>query len=136
MPRTTTKGIRLTEDELQRVEQLRAHFPEHNSAAELLRHATLLGVMVLATHAPQPEQTPYANYRPDELVALLKPRLMPAIDFLVEHGALLKVFPKQVGDGLPTPAMAVMHQGQDDPPAIDEAAAGHLEGLGSGFMDD
>jgi len=136
MPRTTTKGVRLTEDELQRVEELRAHFPEHSSEAELLRHATLLGVMVLATHAPQPDQTPYANYRPDELVALLKPRLMPAIDFLVEHGALPRVFPMQAVDGLPTPAMAVTDQRQDDPPAIDEAIAGDLEGLGSGFMDD
>lgn len=136
MPRTTTKGVRLTDDELQRVEQLRAHFPEHSSEAELLRHATLLGVMVLATHAPQPDQTPYVNYRPDDLVALLKPRLMPAIDFLIERGALPKVFPRQAADGLQLRAIAVTQQGQDDAPAIDEAVAGHLEGLGSDFMDD
>jgi hypothetical protein len=136
MSRTTTKGVRLTDVELQRVEQLRAHFPEYSSDADLLRHATLLGVMVLATYVPQPEVPPYANYRPEDLVALLKPRLMPAIDFLIERGALPKVFPRQTADDLQVRAIAGTQQEQGDEVAIDEAVAGDLEGLGSHFMDD
>lgn len=136
MTRTTTKGVRLTDDELQRVEQLRAHFPEYSSDADLLRHATLLGVMVLATYVPQPEAPPYANYRPEDLVALLRPRLMPAIDFLIERGALPRVFPRHAADDLQMRAIAATQPEPDTEVAIDEAVAGDLEGLGSGFMDD
>jgi len=136
MSRTTTKGVRLTNDELQRVEQLRAHFPEYSSDADLLRHATLLEVMVLATYVPQPEAPPYAHYGPDDLVALLKPRLMPAIDFLIEHGALPNVFPRHAADDLQMRAIAGTQPEHDDAAAIDEAVAGDLEGLGSHFMDD
>src|SRR5262245_23030875 len=82
---TVTKGIRLTEDELTRVRNLLPQYPECSSEAELLRQATLLGVYVLAAQAIG--QPAHAGYQPGELVALLKYRVLPAIDFLFEQGA-------------------------------------------------
>src|SRR6266511_1745877 len=88
MPRTTNKGIRFTDAELERIEKLRAQLPEYSSEADLLHHAALLGILLLATYATRPDLPLYAGYGPDDLAALLKPRLMPAIDFLIERGAL------------------------------------------------
>src|SRR5262249_42543485 len=92
MPRTTNKGIRFTGAELERIEKLRAQLPEYSSEADLLHHAALLGILVLATYATRPDLPMYASYGPNDLAALLKPRLMPAIDFLIERGALPMLF--------------------------------------------
>src|SRR6266540_7441160 len=92
MPRTTNKGVRFTDAELARIEKLRAQLPEYSSEADLLHHAALLGILLLATYATRPDLPLYAGYGPDDLAALLKPRLMPAIDFLLERGALLVLF--------------------------------------------
>ena len=78
--RTTTKGARFTDDELRRVEQLRAQPREYSSEADLLRHAALLGTLVLALYAARLGLAPYAGHAPGDLAALLKPRLMPALD--------------------------------------------------------
>src|SRR6266511_2183687 len=82
---TVTKGIRLTEDELIRVRHLLPQYPECASEAELLRQATLLGVYVLAAQATG--HPTHGGYHTGELVALLKYRVLPAIDFLFEHDA-------------------------------------------------
>src|SRR5919204_5630276 len=82
---TVTKGIRLTEDELAHVRNLIPQYPECSSEAELLRQATLIGVYVLAAQATG--HPAHGGYQPGELVALLKYRVLPAIDFLFEHGA-------------------------------------------------
>src|SRR5262245_43965705 len=82
---TVTKGIRLTGDELRHVRSLLPQYPECASEAELLRQATLLGVYVLAAQATG--HPAHGGYQPDELVALLKYRVLPAIDFLFEHDA-------------------------------------------------
>src|SRR5215207_6323488 len=82
---TATKGIRLTPDELGHVGKLLAQYPECASEAELLRQATLIGLYVLAAQATG--QPAHGGYSPAELVALLKYRVLPAIDFLFEHDA-------------------------------------------------
>src|SRR5215213_2042290 len=82
---TVTKGIRLTGDELTRVRNLLPQYPECASEAELLRQATLLGVYVLAAQATG--HPVHGGYQPSELVALLKYRVLPAIDFLFAHDA-------------------------------------------------
>lgn len=126
MPRTTNKGIRFTDEELTQVGLLRAQLPEYSSEADLLRHAALLGMLVLATSARRPGLPRYAGYAPDDLAALLRSRLMPAIDFLLGHGAL--------------PAMlAQRHEAEPElpsAPAIAEAVVAELEGLGTGFMEE
>jgi hypothetical protein len=82
---TTTKGVRLTPEELVHVGKLLAQYPECASEAELLRQATLIGVYVLAAQATR--QPAYAGYQPGDLAALLKERVLPAIDFLFAHDA-------------------------------------------------
>jgi hypothetical protein len=82
---TVTKGVRLTPEELDHVGKLLAQYPECASEAELLRQATLIGLYVLAAQAIG--QPAHGGYQPDELIALLKYRVLPAIDFLFEHDA-------------------------------------------------
>src|SRR4051812_26337361 len=82
---TVTKGVRLTPDELEHVGMLLGQYPECASEAELLRQATLIGLCVLAAQATG--QPAHGGYQPDELIALLKYRVLPAIDFLFAHDA-------------------------------------------------
>jgi hypothetical protein len=82
---TVTKGVRLTPDELGHAGKLLAQYPECASEAELLRQATLIGLYVLAAQATG--QPTHGGYQSDELVALLKYRVLPAIDFLFAHDA-------------------------------------------------
>ena len=136
MPRTTNKGVRFTDDELTRIEKLRAQLTEYSSEADLLHHAALLGILVLATYATRPDMVPYAGYGADDLAALLKPRLMPAIDFLIARGALPMVFTMQLTSGLGAATTAIADSERDGETMIDAAVADDLESLGSGFMDD
>jgi hypothetical protein len=136
MPRTTNKGIRFTDDELRHIQQLRPQLPEYSSEADLLHHAALLGVLVLATYATRPGLPAYAGYVPDDLAALLRPRLMPAIDFLQGQGALPAMW---TAPGTSDLGATATETAQVEPmalPAIDEGAVEDLEGLGTGFMDD
>jgi hypothetical protein len=135
MPRTTNKGVRFTDEELSHVEKLLAQLPEYSTESDLLHHAALLGILVLATQATRPGMSPYAGYRPDDLAALLKPRLMPAINFLIERGALPMWFMMQLGNS-PALTGTMTSEEPDTKMRIDEAAAEDLEGLGTGFMDD
>jgi len=82
---TVTKGVRLTPDELVHVGMLLTQYPECASEAELLRQATLIGLYVLAAQATG--QPAHGGYQPDELIALLKYRVLPAIDFLFAYDA-------------------------------------------------
>jgi hypothetical protein len=136
MPRTTNKGVRFTDEELQHVQNLLAQFPEYSSESDLLHHAAILGILVLATYASRPGSSAYAGYPPDDLAALLKPRLMPAINFLIERGALPMLFAAQLTGGFSLSAPIVTAEERGAETAIDEAAAEDLEGLGTGFMDD
>jgi hypothetical protein len=129
---TVTKGVRLTPDELEHVGKLLAQYPECASEAELLRQATLIGVYVLAAQATG--QPAYAGYQPGDLAALLKYRVLPAIDFLFEHDAYPALYRlRTVGDGtvqLPRPAV-----GDAASTHIAAEAAGELNDLGTGFME-
>jgi hypothetical protein len=82
---TVTKGVRLTPEELAHVGMLLTQYPECASEAELLRQATLIGLYVLAAQATG--QPAHGGYQPDALIALLKYRVLPAIDFLFAHDA-------------------------------------------------
>ena len=132
-PRVTiTKGVRLTPDELVHVGKLLAHYPECASEAELLRQATLIGVYVLAAQATG--QPAHGGYQPGDLVALLKYRVLPAIDFLFEHDAYPALYRLRKADTgaaqLPSPTVdgaASMHSAAE--------AAGELNDLGTGFME-
>ena len=129
---TVTKGVRLTPEELAHVGMLLTQYPECGSEAELLRQATLIGLYVLAAQATG--QPAHGGYQPDELVALLKYRVLPAIDFLFAHDAYPALY------RMPTVASAT-----EAPPAsatqgtmstqIAAEAAEELGDLGTGFME-
>jgi hypothetical protein len=129
---TATKGIRLTPDELDHVGKLLVQYPECANEAEFLRQATLIGLYVLAAQATG--QPAHGGYQPDELVALLKYRVLPAIDFLFAHDAYPALY------RMPTVASAT-----EAPPAsptqgtpstqIAAQAADDLGDLGTGFME-
>jgi hypothetical protein len=110
--------------------------PEYSSEAELLHHAALLGILVLSTYATRPDLPPYAGYHPDDLAALLKPRLMPAIDFLIERGALPMLFLAHLDRSSAQLATTVIPEERDAAAMIDEVVAEDLEGLGTDFMDE
>ena len=129
---TVTKGVRLTPDELTHAGKLLAQYPECASEAELLRQATLIGLYVLAAQATG--QPAYAGYQPGDLAALLKYRVLPAIDFLFEHDAYPALYRlRTAGSGaaeLPSPTVdgaASTHSAAE--------AAGELNDLGTGFME-
>jgi hypothetical protein len=129
---TTTKGVRLTPEELVHVGKLLPHYPECASEAEFLRQATLIGLYVLAAQATG--EPAHGGHQPDELVALLKYRVLPAIDFLFAHDAYPALYRlRTAGSGaaeLPSPTVdgaASTHSAAE--------AAGELNDLGTGFME-
>src|SRR6266545_5254249 len=130
---TVSKGIRLTEAELEHVQKLLPQYPECASEAELLRQATLIGLYVLAAQATA--QPAYGGYRPDELVALLKYRVLPAIDFLFERDAFPALYrlraASSAGAETPTP-----EEGSATGTQIVAEAAEELGDLGTDFMDE
>jgi len=99
----------------------------------LLRQATLLGVYVLAAQATG--QPAHGGYQPGELVALLKYRVLPAIDFLFAHDAYPALYrTREIAVVEPLPSEAT---GSDTvSTAIIPNAAAFLGEIGTGFMDD
>jgi hypothetical protein len=132
---TVTKGIRLTPDELGHAGKLLAQYPECASEAELLRQATRIGLYVLAAQATG--QPAHGGYQPDELVALLKYRVLPVIDFLFEHDAYPALYRvREAGEPIQDlPASAT--QGATSRQIATEAAeaAEELGDLGTGFRE-
>jgi len=129
---TVTKGIRLTEDELAHVRNLIPQYPECASEAELLRQATLLGVYVLAAQATG--QPAHGGYQPDKLVSLLKYRVLPAIDFLYEHGAYPALYRTREVAVVEPPASEVTGSNTMSTEIIPNAAA-FLGEIGTEFME-
>ena len=117
---TVTKGIRLTPDELVHVGKLLTQYPECASEAELLRQAT--------------GQPAHGGYEPDELVALLKYRVLPAIDFLFEHNAYPALYRLRVaGSTIEEPPGSTVEGATSTQIAAE--AAEELGDLGTGFME-
>jgi len=129
---TVTKGVRLTPDELAHVGKLLAQYPECASEAELLRQATLIGLYVLDAQATG--QPAHGGYPPAELVALLKYRVLPAIDFLFEHDAYPALYRVPVAGTAIEELPASETQGATSTQIAAEAAA-DLGDLGTGFME-
>lgn len=130
---TVTKGIRLTGDELARIRNLLPQYPECASEAELLRQATLIGVYVLAAQAT--DHPAYGGYQPGELVALLKYRVLPAIDFLFAHDAYPALYRTREVGVAELPASEVTGSDTMSTAIIPNAAA-FLGEIGTEFMDD
>ena len=129
---TFNKGIRFTDEELAQADALLAQFPEFRSQAEVLHQAALIGLLVLATQATCPGLLLYAGYKADDLAALLKYRLMSAIEFLTTQQAMPATTGKPMGSH-DAPAAASIASVVSTTIALD--AAEGLDDLGAGFMD-
>ena len=140
--RTNPVPIRLTAEERARCTALLAHFPELANLSDVLRQALTLGTLMMAVQATRPGQPmPYAGYAPDDLAALLAPRLLPALAFLQAQGALAfgmvspstTVSPTLVSqDGLDQRREGV----EDDTRRyINQDAADELAAIGTDFLD-
>jgi hypothetical protein len=132
MPKTTNKGIRFTDEELQRADALLVQLVEFRSESDLLHHAAVIGLLVLATQATRPGLPAYAGYEPDDLAALLKYRLMPAVDFLIEWNALPISLQQPAAHSDEPPAREAA--GNADTTIVPDAAEG-LGDLGTSFME-
>jgi hypothetical protein len=123
--RTTPVPVRLTETEHARLLALLAHYPELHTISDVLRQALTLGTLLMAVQATRPGQpAPYAGYTPDDLVALLASRLLPALAFLQTQGALPVLWA--------APAEAPSFSGEA---AIDSGVAEDLAAMGTDFLD-
>lgn len=129
---TVTKGIRLTENELAHVGKLLPQYPECASEAELLRQASLIGLYVLAAQARG--QPAHGGYQPDELVSLLKYRVLPTIDFLFEHDAFPALYRLRAASSAAAEA-PISKEGSTGTQIVAEAAD-ELGDLGTGFIDE
>jgi len=110
-----------------------AMLSDSETTAELLRQATLLGVYVLAAQATG--HPAHGGYQPGELVALLKYRVLPAIDCLFEQGAYPTLYRTREVAAAPPPAFEVTGSDTLSTEIIQDAAA-FLGELGTEFMGD
>jgi hypothetical protein len=140
--RTNPVPIRLTAEERARCAALLAHFPELANLSDVLRQALTLGTLMMAVQATRPGQPmPYGGYAPDDLAALLVPRLLPALAFLQAQGALAPCMPS------PPPAISQTMVNQDGLDQrsevveddtrryINQDAADELAAIGTDFLD-
>lgn len=137
--RTNPIPIRLTAEERARCTALLAHFPELANLSDVLRQALTLGTLMMAVQATRPGQPmPYAGYAPDDLAALLAPRLLPALAFLQSRG--------EVGVVAPFASEAIATSEGDAQPDVggdlsraasyfNQAAADELAAIGTDFLD-
>jgi hypothetical protein len=123
--RTTPVPVRLTDTEHARLLALLAHYPELHTISDVLRQALTLGTLLMAVQATRPGQRDrYAGYAPDDLAALLAPRLLPALAFLQGQGALPVLW------AAPPEAPRLSEEA-----AIDSAVAEDLAAMGTDFLD-
>lgn len=137
--RTNPIPIRLTAEERARCMALLAHFPELSNLSDVLRQALTLGTLVMAVQATRPGQPmPYAGYAPDDLAALLAPRLLPALAFLQSQGEVIVRAPFVSGASTTSDGEAQPDEKErpfQTASYFNQAAADELAAIGTDFLD-
>ena len=131
---TRPKAIRLSDEEIRFVQQLVPHFPELRSESDLLYHAAILGLWMMGTAARRPGLPAFGGLDGADLAALIRPRVLAALDFLAEYGELPRLISASVlldGD-----TALISDEPGSAVPAFDPEAAEALADLGTDFMDD
>ena len=135
---TVPKSIRLTPSDIGRIGDLLHQYPEARSESGLMGTALEIGLLTLAAGAMRPGLPGrHGGYAEDDLAALLRTRLLPAIEFLCARGALpgiVSAMPVQ-------PQGAAVTSGDENhlrtvEPLFDVSAADAIAALGADFMDD
>jgi hypothetical protein len=84
---------RYTEAEIAAFERLIDQYPELGSVNQLMRHAALIGQLVMAAGALRPGPLQYGGHDPADLAAHLARHLAPAWPLLVQHQHLAHLLP-------------------------------------------
>lgn len=129
--RTAQKPIRMEAEIVALVASLRHHYPELSDDTKVLDACVRLGGLLLATQATRPGAPPYAGYDPIDLAAQLGPKLLPALDFLLQHGWRTALLRAPSPESAPAPSAPELAAGQIDPDAAADVA-----GLGIDFLDE
>ncbi len=133
---TITKSARLREEEIAFLELLLPHFPEYRSEAQLLHTATMLGLWMLAVEARRPGLPLHGGYAPDDLAALLQPRILAAIDFLAEQGRLPALLHISQTLAAPPPLVSPAEPLAAGEHVYESGVADDMADLGTDFMED
>jgi hypothetical protein len=126
---TVPRSIRMTPEEVTQARRLLTQYPEIPTEAELLRQAALIGLWVLSAQAPE-----QAGYEPEALAKLLRYRIAPAIDLIVEQG-VLPTLHALLAEREAVAPVGALEAAQEAAPLIDAAAAADMEELGTGFLE-
>ncbi len=135
---TIPKSIRLTPADIQRIGDLLHQYPEARSESSLMGTALEIGLLTLAAGAMRPGLPGrHGGYAEDDLAALLRTRLLPAIDFLSARGALPDIISAvpALMHGAAASSPGENHLTPDEP-LFDPSAADAIAALGADFMDD
>jgi hypothetical protein len=135
---TVPKSIRLTPADIERIGDLLHQYPEARSESGLMGTALEIGLLILAAGAMRPGLPGrHGGYAEDDLAALLRTRLLPAIEFLSARGALpgiVSAIPAPVY-GAAVMSISENHHTSDDL-LFDPSAADAIAALGADFMDE
>ncbi|GAA5530811.1 hypothetical protein [Herpetosiphon gulosus] len=128
------KGIRCTEDDLERNRLLRVHRDDDESESELMLKAMRLGIRILSAEAWAAGEGQYGGYDPQVLAQRLQADLLPVLEFLLRQDALPALLQ---GQGMHSAGVVPMASAPTPPPAgIQREASGAVLAFSGGFLDD
>ena len=138
MAATTSKGVRLTPRELERVHRLRAFYPEAASESDLLKLATVRGLMLMEAEVTASGGGLPAGMTEDDLAAVILPRILVAVTWLARLGRLpLLVASANARAITSSNAVTTDSIGEHDQlETMDLTAADDIGGLGGDFLGD
>lgn len=126
---TTTKGIRLAPSELARVQYLRASYPETTTEAELIKLATVRGLMLLESEVAASGGGLPTGVTEADLASVILPRILPTVLWLARMGRL-----DLAGVTSSVPSRHTPDRRDDEPGDLDLGAAQDISDLGSDFL--
>lgn len=133
-PPTFVKSVRLQPSEVARFARLKRFFPEAASESDLIKLATVRGLALLEAEVAASGGGLPQGVAEDDLAAVILPRILPALTWLVRLGRLPYLF---AGAPLPVVGHQTDRTGQSDAlDPIDLRAAADIDGLGGDFLGD
>lgn len=132
MPATTTKGVRLTPKELERVNRLRAFYPEASSESELIKLATVRGLLLLEAEVAASGGGISTGMTEGDLASVILPRILPALTWLSRLGRLPHLLAAPITHSNSVTGDRIEPEDAHD--ELDLSAAGDIGELGGDFL--
>ncbi len=147
MAPTTSKGVRLTPHELERLNRLRPFFPEAATEAEMIRFATQRGLALMEAEVAASGGGMPSGIREEDLATIILPRIIVTVLWLTRIGRLDGVAPAPVSGGTidattidattidaTTIDADAPQETEEEAFVIDPSAAGDIDALGGEFL--